>query len=90
MKKMLVTLSIVGLLFGSNAYAGSCEVPKFLKTGKTYTFTVVGLGEVHGKILEIDDSSCWIKSAWSMGRRSEIQQETEWFNLAGILAIKEK
>lgn len=90
MKKMLVTLSIVGFLFGSNAYAGSCEVPKFLKAGKTYSFSLQMTRGISAKVLEIDDDSCWIKLAWSKRSLGDTKHGTEWFNLVAIAAIEEK
>lgn len=81
---------VVGFFFGGNAYAGSCEVPKILKTGKIYQISNALPTNISGTVLEIDDDSCWFKMAYTADQGDRKTQGTAWFNLATTIAIEEK
>jgi len=60
MKKIILTTVVMAVLLSTSAFAGSCEIPKFLKEGATI-FTAAGMSAEIVKVLEIDKKACWIK-----------------------------
>ena len=67
---VLVLAFILG--FYSLAFAGDCEIPKFIKKG-----AVINADGDKFQIIEIDENACWIKGSNKV-----------WYNLGTILTIQ--
>ncbi len=88
MKKINVILLSLGLITGSSVYAGSCEVPKFLKIGGTYFPMHNKDRKISLKILEIDNDACWIKAKrQDKTQYRSYEPQVVWLNLQQIEQI---
>jgi hypothetical protein len=83
-----ILVAVMGL--GTMVSAADCEVPTFLATGKTYKFAL-GFAAPTVTVIEIDQSSCWLKGQSKMKSEMTGKESTEtlWFNVRQILAIEE-
>lgn len=79
MKKTILTIIVLPILLSTTAFAGSCNIPSFIKKGAIISFYAGGIMEEKNvKIVEIDTNSCWIKTD---------QKRYSWVNLNTIVAI---
>ncbi len=83
MKKLILTISTLFFMAGTYAYAGSCEIPKFIKKGDMVNIQVDMSSNLakNAKVLDIDKKACWIKIDHNWF------QESPWLNLNTILAV---
>ena len=75
MKKLSLSLTVLFLLIGTSAFAGSCMIPKFIKKGVTINFPA-GFEGMTTTIAEIDKKSCWVKG-----------DDGVWVNLNSITVV---
>ncbi len=55
MKKLLSITLFFSFLTSTSVFAGSCEIPKFIKKGVILEFNG------YSRVVEIDKKSCWIR-----------------------------
>ena len=72
MKKILLLLMALTFISGAQAFAGSCNIPKFIKKGAELKITTAN-GRRTITVAEIDKKTCWIKGV-----------EGSWVNIAAI------
>ena len=61
MKNVILAAVAASLLIATSAVASDfCEVPKWLKTDKSYIMLMGGGDRSSGKVVDIDKNSCWI------------------------------
>lgn len=79
MTRILLALSVflVASIAAGNAYAASCGVPPVLEVDKTYAIAIGAEEPSIGKVVKIDEQSCWIQV--------EIEGEGDfWVNLSQV------
>ena len=77
MKKMILSITVLSLLFGTTALASSCNIPKFLKKDAKVEMLLM-MDEKTLTIVEIDKKSCWVRVKEFGGM---------WLNLNTIVGI---
>ena len=82
MKKLILTITVVSILFGASAFAGSCDIPKFIKKG-----AMISTSSGTGIVVEIDKKACWIKLEPSGKSSKDIRA---WININTLEFIKRK
>jgi hypothetical protein len=72
MRKVIVVVSALVLGYCNFAFAGDCQIPKFIKKG-----AVINADGDKFQIIEIDEQSCWIKGSNKV-----------WYNLGTLLTVQ--
>lgn len=82
MKKLILTIAAI-FFVSTSAFAGSCEIPKFIKEGNIIAYAFASMShENRWEIIEIDKKSCWMKVRFHSGNdKPSPTQMTLWVNI---------